>query len=65
MFVIINGERRSIAATCVDALLSELEHERTHLAVAVNHEVVPRSRWATTSLADGDTIEIITARQGG
>ncbi|GAA3386241.1 sulfur carrier protein ThiS [Cryptosporangium minutisporangium] len=35
------------------------------VAVAVNGEVVPRGGWARTQLVDGDTVEVITAVQGG
>jgi sulfur carrier protein len=65
MRVIINGEAREIAATRVDALLGELDYEGTHFAIAVNYDVLPKSRWAETSLKSGDEIEIITPRQGG
>ncbi len=65
MRVIVNGEQREIAAASVDALLAELEYEGTHFAIAVNYDVVPKSRWAETALNAGDEIEIITPRQGG
>jgi sulfur carrier protein len=65
MRVIVNGEQREIAADHVDALLSELEYEGTHFAIAVNFDVLPRSAWAQTPLQPGDEIEIITPRQGG
>jgi sulfur carrier protein len=65
MFLIVNGERRETKATRVDALLAELEYEGTHLAVAVNYDVVPRTRWAETPLNDNDSVEILTPRQGG
>jgi sulfur carrier protein len=65
MFLIVNGERREIQATRVDALLAELDYEGTHLAVAVNYDVVPRARWADTVLNDNDAVEILTPRQGG
>jgi sulfur carrier protein len=35
------------------------------VAVARNSEVVPRSQWAATPLADGDELELVTAVQGG
>ncbi len=35
------------------------------VAVARNAEVVPRSQWHGTALADGDDIELVTAVQGG
>jgi sulfur carrier protein len=65
MRVIVNGEQREIASARVDALLSELEYEGTHFAIALNYDVLPRSRWAETQLKNGDEIEIITPRQGG
>ena len=45
MRVIINGEAREIASTRVDALLGELDYEGTHFAIAVNYDVLPKSRW--------------------
>jgi sulfur carrier protein len=65
MRVIVNGEAREIASARVDALLSELEYEGTHFAIALNFDVLPRSQWAQTPLKTGDEIEIITPRQGG
>jgi sulfur carrier protein len=65
MRVTVNGEQREIAADHVDALLSELEYEGTHFAIALNFDVLPRSAWAQTPLQPGDEIEIITPRQGG
>jgi sulfur carrier protein len=65
MRVIINGEARDISSKSVDALLGELAYEGTHFAIALNYDVVPKNRWAETSLNNGDEIEIITPRQGG
>jgi sulfur carrier protein len=65
MRVTVNGERREIASHSVEALLSELEYEGTHFAIALNYDVLPRSRWSQTQLQAGDEIEIITPRQGG
>ena len=65
MRVTVNGEQKDVAATRVDALLGELEFEGTHFAIAVNYDVVPRARWAETALTEGDTVEILTPRQGG
>ena len=65
MRVTVNGETHDIAATSVAALLAELDYEGTHFAIALNYDVVPKSRWAETALKPGDEIEIITPRQGG
>ena len=65
MRVIVNGEQREISSHSVEALLAELEYQGTHFAIAVNYDVLPKSRWAETQLQAGDEIEIITPRQGG
>jgi sulfur carrier protein len=65
MRVIVNGQAREIASQRLDALLGELEYEGTHFAIALNYDVLPKSRWAETTLQHGDEIEIITPRQGG
>jgi sulfur carrier protein len=65
MRVMVNGESREISSANVEALLAELEYDGTHFAIAVNYDVVPKSRWAETRLKAGDEIEIITPRQGG
>nr|WP_239679507.1 sulfur carrier protein ThiS [Natronosporangium hydrolyticum] len=35
------------------------------VAVALNGEVLPRAAWESTSLGDGDRVEVLTATQGG
>jgi sulfur carrier protein len=65
--IVVNGERRQIAAANVRALLGALGYDVTGrgLAVARNDEIVPRGEWETTSVAPGDRIEIVGAVQGG
>ena len=65
MRVTVNGEAREILASRVDALLAELDYEGNHFAIALNYDVLPKSKWAETPLKSGDEIEIITPRQGG
>ena len=65
MVLIVNGERREIEAKNVSALLEALGYEGGFFAVAVNQDVVRRAQWAETPLADGDSVEILTPRQGG
>jgi sulfur carrier protein len=62
----VNGQDRSVpAALSVDDLVSSLVAARRGVAVAVNGTVVPRSAWTEVALADGDTVEVLTAAQGG
>lgn len=49
----------------VQALVETITEARRGVAVAVNGEVVPRSTWAATPLADGDAVEVLSAAQGG
>jgi sulfur carrier protein len=65
MVLIVNGERREVGAATIPALLDELGYDGGFFAVAINHEVVPRRRWDDRDLADGDSVEIVTPRQGG
>lgn len=67
MQLIINGAPRLApdGGTVAD-LVADLPGAPTRgLAVAVNGVVAPRSVWVSTELADGDTVEILTAAQGG
>jgi sulfur carrier protein len=64
--VTLNGERRTVADdTTVDLVVAALERGRAGVAVAVNGDVVPRSRWAATTLAADDRVEVLAAAQGG
>ncbi|GAA3370415.1 sulfur carrier protein ThiS [Streptomyces sannanensis] len=66
MTVSVNGEAREVAAgTTLDTLVATLTAAPSGVAAAVNETVVPRSRWATTTLGDGDRVEVLTAVQGG
>jgi len=61
----VNGEGQQVAAASVSGLLEALGHDSAFIAVAVNHAVIPRARWAEALLRDGDDIEIVSPRQGG
>jgi len=64
--LLVNGEPRDVPAGCtVERLVESLGLGRGRIAVAVNREVVPRSRFGAHSLAAGDRIEILEAVGGG
>ncbi|MGA0596198.1 sulfur carrier protein ThiS [Enterovirga sp. CN4-39] len=65
MVVTVNGERHEVEAANVAALLEALGYEGSFFAVAVNQEVIRRANWTETPLAEGDSVEILTPRQGG
>ena len=66
MDVTLNGDARRVeAGATLGAVVDDAAGDRRGVAVAVNEEVVPRSRWDVTELRPGDRVEILTAAQGG
>ncbi|MFJ5305914.1 sulfur carrier protein ThiS [Streptomyces sp. NPDC088350] len=66
MNVSVNGERREIApGTALDTLVRALTPAPSGVAAALNETVVPRAEWPSTSLSEGDRVEVLTAVQGG
>jgi sulfur carrier protein len=66
MDVTVNGQSRTVG----DGLTLQqlLTHDRTDTrgcAAAVDGVVVPRVRWAAVVLVDGQSVEVLTAVQGG
>ena len=66
MTVVVNGEPHQATGpmSLADAVRL-LTEAASGVAAAVNGEVVRRAAWATTQLADGDQVEVVTAVQGG
>lgn len=66
MRLLINGEeRRFPGLSDVAALVIALGLDPRKVAVERNLEIVPRSIYAQTALADGDRIEIVHFIGGG
>lgn len=66
MNIVVNGERQRIAAgTALDALVAALTAAPSGVAAALNETVVPRTQWSSTTLSEGDRVEVLTAVQGG
>ena len=62
----VNGQMRRLETGAnIERLLGELELTGKRVAVEKNGDIVPRSRYADTRLADGDTLEIVVAVGGG
>ena len=66
MNLILNGETRVFDAVGdVAALVAALGLDTRKVAVERNLEIVPRSAYPRTALADGDRIEIVHFIGGG
>ena len=62
----VNGQTQRVESGAnVARLLEALELSGKRVAVEKNGEIVPRSRYADTALADGDSLEIVVAVGGG
>ena len=62
----VNGQiRRVEPGANVARLLEALDLSGKRVAVERNGEIIPRSRYLATSLAEGDAIEIVVAVGGG
>jgi len=62
----VNGAaQRFESDTDVAALLERLQLTGKRVAVERNGEIVPRSRFTQTALANGDRLEIVVAVGGG
>lgn len=63
----INGEKKTLDVTTVDDLLraEAIDPTARFVAVAINGTVVPRGRWDSERVREGDDIEIVRPAPGG
>ena len=62
----VNGSAQSVGNDQrVDTLVASMTEASTGVAVAVNEVVIPKSQWNSTTLLDGDRVEVLTAAPGG
>lgn len=66
MRLTINGERREFESEITLLRLFELlELQPARLAVELNREIVRRTQWPSTTLKEGDQLEIVQLVGGG
>jgi thiamine biosynthesis protein ThiS len=66
MRIQINGEGREFdGALLLAALIEQLGMKADRVAVELNRNIVPRSQWADTTVAEGDQLEIVQFVGGG
>jgi len=62
----VNGQSRQIDSSVnIARLLESMQLAGKRVAVERNGEIVPRSRYADTLVAEGDRIEVVVAVGGG
>lgn len=65
MKIEVNGAPRDIAAADLASALTELGWGEARVATALNGTFVPATARAGTALKTGDSLEVLTAMQGG
>jgi len=66
--IVLNGERSDVeVGTTVAGVLAGLglAPDERGVAVAVDGEVIPRTRWESFALGADARVEVLTAMQGG
>ena len=66
MNIILNGEPKEIPESlALDALITELGLKSERLAIEVNRRIIRRADWPSTTLSEGDKVEIVHFVGGG
>lgn len=62
----LNGEQREFPdGLTVSALVAQLAMKPDRVAVELNLAIIPRANWETTTLKDGDKLEVVHFVGGG
>lgn len=61
----INGVLQPAAGKTVAEFIADTEYNAARIAVEINGEIVPKSEYAVRTLADGDSVEIVSFVGGG
>jgi len=66
MKIQINGQDRDCSVSLsLDLLLVQLGMKADRVAVELNRRIVPREEWTSTTLKEGDRLEIVHFVGGG
>lgn len=61
----VNGESLQADGLSISALLEQLGYGQQRVAVELNEQIVPRAEYDSTSISDGDTVEVVRFVGGG
>ncbi|MBC2884275.1 sulfur carrier protein ThiS [Ochrobactrum sp. CM-21-5] len=65
MNIVLNGEVQETVSSNLAALLAEIELDEAVVATALNGEFIASDERATTTIHEGDRIEVLAPMQGG
>ncbi len=61
----INGEEKNAAGKTIAEYLRESGCDTKRIAVELNGDILPKSRYESTFLQDGDVMEVVSFVGGG
>jgi thiamine biosynthesis protein ThiS len=66
MHITLNGEKKEIPNNAtVSGLLEFLNIQHQRVAVELNLEIVKKDKFSTTTIQEGDSLEIVSFMAGG
>jgi thiamine biosynthesis protein ThiS len=66
MRVRVNGRETEVESEAtIGRIVDSIVPDRSRVAVERNKEIVPRTTYDTTPVAEGDVIEVVTLAGGG
>jgi len=66
MHITLNGEKKEVPdSITVIGLLEFLKIQHQRVAVELNMEIVKKDRYGTTSIKEGDSLEVVSFMSGG
>ena len=61
----INGENLPVAGKSLEKYLMDAGYDAKRVAVEVNGEILPKSKYGSTYFKDGDNVEVVSFVGGG
>ncbi|MFZ6876157.1 sulfur carrier protein ThiS [Undibacterium sp. Di27W] len=61
----LNGEKRQLVSSLLADLIADLNLSQQTIAVAVNRQIIPKSRWTEHQLQVDDKVDVVRAIGGG
>lgn len=65
MDININNKKTNVSSTNLLELAKEMNLPEKGVAVAISNQMIPRTEWASTPIAEGADVVIIKAACGG
>lgn len=65
MDININNKKTSVTSTNLQELAQEMNLPEKGVAVAISNQMIPRTEWVNTPIAEGADFVIIKAACGG